>query len=94
MKEEILKKLQAHTKYETLHDTEDIIECEVARIQNIGFEEAHRLRGCGHSVGDYRDEKYNTKDYDGDEKCVACKQVNTMTQSFQKKMVDEYNKQK
>ena len=67
-----IKKLKAHQKFETSHNVDDPIEREIIRIQNIGFEEAHKLRSCGHSVGDYRDAKYGTPEYDGDESCVGC----------------------
>lgn len=44
-------------------------------IHNDGFEEAHALRPCGHSRGDYRDAGYipgKAGTYTGSEKCVGC----------------------
>lgn len=75
VKEENLNKLKKHTKYKTFHNTDCEIEQNIVRIQNIGFEEAHRLTSCGHSVGDYRDKNYGTNKYDGDEKCVGCESI-------------------
>lgn len=74
-KEQLLERLRSHKRYETGHDTTDPIACEIVRIQNIGFEEAHKLHSCGHSVGDFRDPNYGTDKYDGDERCVACEQL-------------------
>lgn len=69
-----IEKLKLHTKYENKHNVNDPVEVEIVRIQNIGFEEAHQLRGCGHSVGDFRDPNYGTDKYKGEEKCVGCKE--------------------
>jgi hypothetical protein len=44
-------------------------------IENDGFEQAHDLRPCGHSCGDYRDAGYirgRHETYTGSERCVGC----------------------
>jgi hypothetical protein len=44
-------------------------------VWNDGFEAAHTLRACGHSVGDFRDPNYvigKPETYTGKEKCVGC----------------------
>jgi len=74
-KQKIKEKLKNHKVYENKHNVDDPIKVEIVRIQNIGFENAHELRKCGHSVGDYRDPKYGTPEYDGDEECVGCQSV-------------------
>ncbi len=46
-------------------------------IYNEGFEEAHDLRVCGHSRGDYRDLGYisgKPETYTASEECVGCQQ--------------------
>lgn len=44
-------------------------------LYNAGFEDAHELRPCGHSRGDFRDPLYGTPEYKGNERCVACDQI-------------------
>lgn len=47
-------------------------------IWNDGFEAAHALRKCGHSVGDFRDPNYivgKNETYTGKESCIGCETV-------------------
>jgi len=48
---------------------------EASEIYNDGFEAAHALRYCGHSVGDFRDAGYvpgKPETYTASEKCIGC----------------------
>lgn len=48
---------------------------EAGEVYNYGFERAHELRACGHSVGDYRDPNYvigKPETYTASEACIGC----------------------
>lgn len=75
----LVGKLRKFNKYETSHDVLDHVEIEFIRIQNLGYEEAHKLRPCGHSQGDFRDPDYGTEKYVGNESCVGCDSVEGAT---------------
>lgn len=67
-----------HRKYGGLWLESDPIElfCLLNEIHNDGFEEAHALRPCGHSRGDYRDPSYipgKPETYTASEECIGCK---------------------
>ena len=85
----VLLKLKQYTEYQCEHNVDDPVEVEIQRIQNIGFEEAHNLRDCGHSVGDYRDINYGTDKYDGDEKCVGCEKESNIKQLVRETCLSE-----
>jgi hypothetical protein len=49
---------------------------EKEKFKEIGFREgwrlAHEPARCGHARANYKDPKYGTLEYQGDEKCEAC----------------------
>ena len=78
LKESIVLQLRSYASPGFLGAVDDPIYMEAMRIEGMGFEEAHELRPCGHSRGDYRDPKYGTSEYAGDERCVACDQITVL----------------
>ena len=68
----ILEQLQSYKDYGFLGNVDDPIYMEALRILTMGFDEAHLLRDCGHSIGDNRDPSFGTSDYAGNEVCIGC----------------------